>query len=134
MWFSFCPCHYLSYWSSLFSWGRSSAYSSAPGVDRLMVMSTLMSRQSGIGRLTKSPLCSHPRQCSWVSLLKLVKPIRVAPDDSQDSQAFSTPWSSNQTYRVIKIVHIIGQSVNDPKRLYTNHKSKIANFGCNHAS
>ena len=123
--------HYLSFSLLYSSWGKSSAGLKSLGEQRVISLIVLLCRASALSRLVKSRLCFHSRQCPRVSLLKLIKLIKAG---SQSVQSFSTPVLFQFVYRVIKIVHIIGQSVMLPKTGSINHWLQFANFGCNHAS
>jgi len=65
----------------------------------------------GFNRLINLGLWAHLKHCPRVSLLELVKLIRVAPGVRQDSQMFITHIVPRNTYRVMFISCIIGQSV-----------------------
>ncbi len=120
----------LHFFKSLFSSLLGSRV--APALDLLGLSydrsnASCRSRLDSISLLNLS-LCRHIKQHSRVSLLKLIKLIRVGGRSYQVSQTFRTQNVFQITYQVLKIVHIIGQSVNYPKRLYTNHWSHLAQY------
>jgi len=85
------------------------------------------SRLDSISLLNLS-LCRHIKQHSRVSSLKLIKLIRVGGRSYQVSQTFRTQNVFQFAYRVLKIVHIIGLSVNYQSQAYTNHWSHLAQY------
>ena len=73
--------------------------------------------------LSNLSLCFHIKQHPRVSSLRLGKLIRFGSTAGQSGQMFSTHIVNENTYRYVKIVQTIGQSVNYHKRYSINHWS-----------